>query len=141
MSSDSSAVFFARVTELGLTDLIPKFKENGWESFNDFAFSCSDFSGKDPALFEKDVLTPLGVAKAQIPKIRRLFMQAYVVGTADLEKLANPQAEVKVAMHPEDRMVRTTALSQRITGFNIKDGSDPSHKLIDLAAAIIQRVL
>ena len=94
-AADSQAVFFARLAELELTDLKPKFVANGWVTFNDFAFSCSDPTGKDTAIFKKevlDVLAPDSSDAPKIPRIRRLYTQSYVIGAAEMERFGNPTA-------------------------------------------------
>ena len=52
----SVPAFTAALTELGLTDLTDKFNDNGWNTFNAFAFSTSDPQGRDGQAFEKEVL-------------------------------------------------------------------------------------
>ena len=85
--AESEAVFAARVAASNLTDIMDKFTANGWLTFADFAMAASDFNGKDPELFKKDVLTPLvGEAIERVPKIRRLYVQAYAAHAQLLEK-------------------------------------------------------
>ena len=139
-AADSETVFFARVAELGLGDLKPKFVENGWKSFSYFAFACSDFKNSDPNLFNTEVVKPLvAEAKDRIPRIRRLYMQSYVIGSAEMERYANPQPDTKVAMHPADRGDALDRLSKRMTGFTVAHASEPSHALIDKCATIVQK--
>ena len=139
-AADSETVFFARVAELGLGDLKPKFVENGWKSFSDFAFACSDFKNSDPNLFNTEVVKPLvAEAKDRIPRIRRLYMQSYVIGSAEMERYANPQPDTRVAMHPADRGDALDRLSKRMTGFTVAHASEPSHALIDKCATIVQK--
>ena len=56
---ESETVFYARLGQLGLADLKPKFVERGWTTFADFAMGCSDFTGKDPVKFQNEIVTPL----------------------------------------------------------------------------------
>ena len=44
--ADSVTCFTAALTELGLDTLKKKFDDEGWTTYNDFAFSSSDSSGK-----------------------------------------------------------------------------------------------
>ena len=137
---DSKTVFVARLAELGLGGLKDKFIAQGWCTFADFAFATSDFKGTDPALFEKDVIKPLvGEDTVRVPKIRRLFMQSYMLAAADLERYGQAPESSKAthSLHPEDRAVRMTALKERITGFDIAGPSEPSHALVDLFNSIL----
>ena len=89
--ADSKTVFAARLAELELSSLKPKFDANGWFCFADFAMACSDMNGRDPALFKTDVLDPLlGEDKSKIPRVRRLYVQAYTTHTQMIEKDERP---------------------------------------------------
>ena len=139
-AAESATVFFARAAELGLGDLKSRFEARGWCSFADFAFACSDFKNSNPAIFEEEVIKPLvGEDVSRIPKIRRLFMQSYIVGSAEMERYANPQADAKVNMHPEDRAARTATLTKRLNGFTVTNQSEPSFGLIDKFANMLQK--
>ena len=82
----SVPAFTAALTELGLTDLTTKFNDNGWNTFNAFAFSTSDPQGRDGKAFEKEVLPELitmtdgkpgdAAGKKLIPKLRMLYAQS-----------------------------------------------------------------
>ena len=135
---DSKFAFANRLAELGLGDLKPKFESNGWATFGDFAFATSDFQGKDPEKFEKEVVDKLlGDDKSRVPKLRRLFLQSYVLAAADLESTAHGSEKMTVTLHTADRNVRLEALKARITGFEIVGPSEPSHALVDLFASIL----
>ncbi len=130
-AADSSSVFFARVAELGLIDLKDRFTAQGWTSFSDFAFACSDFKGNDPALFKNEVIVPLvGEEVNRVTRIRRLYMQSYAVGAAEMEKFANPVVDKPLAMHPVDRAEAYERVSRRMVGFTIAHESEPSHCLV-----------
>ena len=83
MAHSSRTAFSQALAEYGLDTLTAKFKERGWETFNDFAFSISDPSGKDAQAFQKEVIEEVLAEdqKAIIPKLRRLYAQAYVYAT------------------------------------------------------------
>ena len=91
----SETAFKALITELQLTELMPKFLENGWTTFGDLAFSTGDPDGKDVALFQKDVVEVLlpadGSKKALLPRLRRLYAQSYIVASQSMAEYANPQ--------------------------------------------------
>ena len=131
-AADSSSVFFARVAELGLGDLKGVFTAQGWTTFADFAFACSDFKGSDPALFKTEVITPLvGEETNRVSRIRRLFMQSYAIGAAEMERFANPTLDKPVAMHPIDRTEALERVTKRMVGFQVSAESEPSHTLIN----------
>ena len=132
-------MFTARLDALGLTDLKGRFTAKGWVTFADFAMACSDFNGKGPALFKQDVLVPLvGDEEARVPKIRRLYVQAYAAHASLLEKMDAPAPERPIQMHPLDRDSATVALRTRIRGFKLEGDSDPSFSLINRMSTVLQ---
>lgn len=138
-AADSSSVFFSRVAELGLIDLKDRFTAQGWTSFSDFAFACSDFKGSDPALFKNEVIVSLvGDEVNRVTRIRRLYMQSYAVGAAEMEKFANPVLDKPLAMHPVDRAEAFERVSHRMVGFKIRHESEPSNALIDKCSTFLQ---
>ena len=137
--AESETVFSARLDALGLTDLKERFVAKGWVTFADFAMAASDFSGKDPALFKVDVLTPLvGDEEARVPNIRRLFVQAYAAHTSLMDKIDAPAPERPAQMHPLDRDAATKALKARIRGLNIQGDGEPSFALINRMSTVLQ---
>ena len=132
-AADSSLVFFKRVAELGLIDLKPTFESKGWTSFGDFAYSCSSMQAADPEIFKAEVLVPLlGEDESRVPRVRRLYMQSYAVGAAELNAYANPNAAPALqTMHAVDRQAAHDRISERMVGFKVKDESDPSIALIN----------
>ena len=136
--AESTPVFFARVDELGLSDLKPEMTKRGWNCFSDFAMACSDFSGKDNAAFQKEIVEPLvGDKDDRLTRIRRLFVQSYAVHASYLEKSQDPAVERTVTMHPLDREEATKTVRARITGFVIEGDSEPSFKLINTMATVL----
>ena len=141
--ADSKSSFAAAVAELGLSALADKFKAEGWDSYNDFAFSSSDTTGKDNTVFESEVLPKLinvedENEKKLKPKIRRLYAQSYIIMSAAMENLATPRGiEEKVHMAAADRADRTAQLKQRMTGFSLSGHNSPSTALTDKCATIL----
>ena len=144
----SACAFTAALAELGLSDLAPKFNENGWNTFNAFAFSSSDPQGRDGKAFEEQVLpeliemesgkpaTPAG--KQMIPKLRMLYAQSYSAMAAAMETFANPKPlDERLVMNPADRGVRTRRLKDRISGFKLEGHNHPSQALIDRLLTIL----
>ena len=137
--AESSTVFFSRVTELGLGDIRDKFQSRGWTSFADFAMACSDFSGRDNVAFTNDVVKPLiGEDTARLPKVRRLFAQAYAVHSSFITNLDTPAAPDKpVVMHPLDRDDSLKKVKARLTGLIIEGDTEPSFALTDKYATTL----
>ena len=144
MAGDSEVAFKAALDSLELGALHETFKKEGWKTFMDFAFSTSDPKGSDPALFEKEVVHVLlgaepGEKKALIPRIRRLYAQAYTYATKHMTDEADPKTEEKVTMHPTDRSSRTEGIRKKITGFEVKAMNMPSNALCDRFATILAK--
>ena len=136
--AESSPVFFARLETLGLTDLKEKFESKGWTSYADFAMACSDFTGKDPEKFHAEIIKPLlGDVEIRIPKVRRLFVQAYAAHAQLLEKMDQPAPDKPVQLHPLDREAAFTAVKAIICGIVIEGESEPSHALINRFAGVL----
>ena len=91
----SETAFKSFVAELQLTPLWDAMVTNGWKTFGDFAFSTADPEGKDATLFEKQVVDVLlasdGSQKHLLPRLRRLYAQAYIVASQSMAEYANPQ--------------------------------------------------
>ena len=144
----SAPAFTAALTELGLTDLTTKFDENGWNTFNAFAFSTSDPQGRDGRAFESEVLPELiemkdgkpadAAGKKLVPKLRMLYAQSYTAMAAAMESFANPTPlDQRLVMNSADRGVRTKQLKERITGFKLEGNNHPSQALIDRLLTIL----
>ena len=86
----SETAFKSMVSELGLDDIYADMKENGWVTFGDFAFATGDPTGKDAEVFKKEVLDILlkPEQKALIPRLRRLYAQAYIVASQQMNDLS-----------------------------------------------------
>ena len=138
-AADSKAVVIARLGEMGLADLQPKFEEFGWCSFSDFAYSYTDFKGTDPAIFEAEVVDKLLTSdKSRAPRVRRLFMQSYATAAAELERCANPAEAKATAMHPVDRDRNLQEVKDQITSFSVTLENAPSHALVNFFNAFLQ---
>ena len=144
MAHSSKTAFAKALAEYGLESLKDQFIKRGWETYNDFAFSTSDPSGKDPQAFQKevveDILAKDGKEKHLIPKLRRLYAQAYIFASKAMNDEAEPRGvEEKFHMHPADRSTRTDALRARITGWQLADQNLPATTLVDKMATILQK--
>ena len=137
MTMNSKTAFKAALVELGLDCLHTKFVDKGWDSFGDFAFCTSDPTGKDGQIFTQEVievlLTMSDTEQAKlVPRLRRLYAQAYTVATQFMAEQANPQGtNERMVMNPADRAHRTQALRSNISGFTVSGPNLPANTLID----------
>ena len=144
MAGDSEVAFKAALGALGLDKLYDTFSKQGWKTFMDFAFASSDPKGADPSAFEKEVVQVLlgtdpGENKNLVPRIRRLYAQAYTYASKHMADEADPKVDDKVVMHPTDRASRTDAVRKKITGFKVTAMNMPSHGLCDKFATILAK--
>ena len=144
MAHASKTAFGQALIDYGLAELEAQFKENGWETFNDFAFATSDPRGQDAAAFQKEVIEVLlpsdGSKKALIPKLRRLFAQAYVFASKAMNDEAEPKPlQELIPMHQAERTACTTKLRDRITGWTLSGQNLPSQTLIDKMSTMLTK--
>ena len=146
MAHSSKTAFAQAMVDFGLLDpqVRSKFSEFGWDTYNDFAFATSDPAGRDATAFQKEVLDVVlpddGSKKHLIPKLRRLYAQAYVFATKAMTDEAEPKSiQEVVPMHPADRTTRTQKLRDRITGWSLSGMNLPSQALIDKFATMLSK--
>ena len=143
LNLSGTAAFAAYVKDLKLTELLPIFKENGWDTFADFAFSVPTGSKEDyfeekvaPVLLKLD--QPEG--KRMLPRIRQLYAQAYSVASESMKQFTVQEgANQKVHMVPAERADRVTKLKDSISGFEIKGANNPSSELSDKMVTMLTR--
>ena len=138
---DSKAAFKSMVVQMGLEAVWPKFEAQGWDTFGSFAFACSSGSAANEAeLFKKEVIVPLvGEEIQHVARIRRLFNRAYALEQADTERALGGKPDEVFQLHPAEREDRRTKLSKRITGFALEGMSEPSNRLVDRFATMLQK--
>jgi len=134
---DSSAEFFARVTELQLAEFKEKFEEIGVKTFGELAFATSFSAGSpDETKFQTELVIPV-LGDEKHPKrgaLRRLFTEAYSLAASDLQRRTEGRAEdAPVRLPTAEREARRAELQSRIPGVRLDGEYDPSHKLLDLA--------
>ena len=137
---DSKSEFASRVADLGLSEYENKFTEMGIETLASLAYFTDYVPGAgDPANFNKELIVPLLGEEAH-PKrsaIRRLFVEAYTLASADLRRKAEPKNEdVVEKLPPAEREARRKALAERLCGISLTGELDPSHRLLDQAHAL-----
>ena len=135
MAIDSRAVFEGRVRELGLETHLGRFKEAGWNTYAELAFSTGFTPGNpDEELFAREVLAPgLGAPEhADRPKLRRLFVEAYTLAAADLKRRVEAGADDAPRRVPAlEREERRARVAARLVGMVLRDELDCSSRLID----------
>ena len=137
---DSKTVSVEAVEELELEDFMPKFIDEGWDTFANFAFCVPDFSGKDATAFEsvlETILNKDGSQKKFKTRLRRLYAQAYYSTSSTMSNEPTTSTAVTIVMHKSDRVSRTEALRARIVGFKLTSYNLPSNSLIDKANTIL----
>jgi len=117
MALDSKAFFSARLSTLGLNDVITPFAVLGWTTMGEFAFAANYKPGSsDESAFLEEIVVPL-YGDAATPKkasLRRLFFEAYAMAAADLHRRAvQPDDEDKPKKLPA---VERAARSKRGCG-------------------------
>ena len=88
--TESTAVFEAKLKDLGLEAYKDEMGRRGWTTLSTFAFASSWAPGSgDDAAFITQVVTPiLGRADhPDLPKVRKLYHEAYTVVAAELRQM------------------------------------------------------
>ena len=134
---ESKAVFEARATALGLTDLqIGALQAEDLNTFGDFAYCCSYIPG--PGSDEKPFtdflakLFPAGVSIGLMTKMRRLYFQAHTMALVDLKASIDRTEDqpVRKLAIPE-RAARHESQKTRLPGIRLEGEYECSHLLID----------
>ena len=88
MASNSEAVHFERVRELGLEDLIPALKAKGWTSQGVLAFATTyvPTQPSDDQLMAQVIMPLLGNDVARVPLLRRLWFEAYSATMVEIKQ-------------------------------------------------------
>ena len=139
---DSKTVFAEAVKELELGTLMPKFLDEGWDTFANFAFCVPDFSGRDATAFEAVIDTILdkdGSQKKLKSRLRRLYAKAYYSTSSTMSNEPETSTVTTIVMHKTDRVSRTESLRKRIVGFKLEGHNLPANVLIDKANTILMK--
>jgi len=138
---DSAAVFWGRVSDLGLAEFKPKFEAAGWTSMGSFAFAAGIPGGstiEDKTFFKKVLVPILDLADdaEEPPKsasLKRLWFEAHSMYVADLRRRMertddDPPRRIPTAERDE----RKGLLAQRLGGaFKMEGELEPANVLID----------
>ena len=136
---DMPSVFEARVTELGMKELLPKFTAKGWGTYGNFANAMvkapGEFDGEAFAVKVVEVLT--GATESPwMAALLRLHTEAYTLAMADLEertRARNQGNQVQLIGLPDvERKRRIQELRKKLApGFKLADEHEPAVWVID----------
>jgi hypothetical protein len=132
MALDSVAAFTERAIELQLEEHLDRFKTNGWTTLAKLAFATPQQGNEEE--FERRVLIPGLGAKdhADVPSLRRLFFEAFLLASADLKRRSESTADNATRTMPTaERRERYKKVQNRLIGLELKDDLDVSHRLIE----------
>eukprot|EP00971_Amphidinium_carterae_P008447 166775-Amphidinium_carterae.1 len=117
-------------------------ERRGWATYASFAFSSGYTPGAtDDAPFLEHVVAPvLGDAQhPKVPVLRFLVHEAYGLAAADLKskiERVGDEAPKQLPMH--ERSVRVERLRNRMKGLDLEGEFEPSYKLVDAAANMVE---
>ena len=142
MALESDAVFFSRISALGLSEEVAgRFREKGWTTLGAFAFCSAYTPGQaDDAAFQPVLQFLVGEADgADAALVRRLFFEAYTMAAADLKKRIEKTDEDPPRRLPvAERSARFDKLAARLTGLKIQGELEPSHALVDKYVQMVE---
>ena len=135
MALDREDVFFRRILDLGLGDLLDRFKAKGFVTHNAFAFASDFTPGMGGA--SDQTLTPMLLAELAegkdelLPSLRRLWWESWSLVSADMESRASSAsgASVRNVSSLELETRRQAALA-KVPGLTITKDLDVSDSFI-----------
>jgi len=142
MASERAEVFLARVVELGLEDCIPKMKTKGLTTYALFAFG-TDFNPQmsSTSLLNEQLLEPLSDGNAElIPKLRRLWWEAWGVATADMRRqVESAETEGPRKLGLVELNARRESVAGSLPGMSLEGELDVSDQLITECVSMIDK--
>ena len=136
--TESTAVFEAKLKDLGLEAYKDEMGRRGWTTLSTFAFASSWAPGSgDDAAFITQVVTPiLGRADhPDLPKIRKLYHEAYTVVAAELRQRLEGTQEADGSktrkLPPVERKTRWAQIRANYGHLQISDQLEPAHHVVD----------
>jgi len=133
---DSPAEFLLRLAQLGLKEHEPRTLAAGVTTFAQLSFFSGYHPGGAEDVFNDALAAPLLGDRDHVhrPGLRRLFVEAYTLAAADLQKRVEPRSDFHAAPMPSaEREARLQALLNRLPGVKMTSAYEPSHKSLDLA--------
>ena len=136
--TESTAVFDAKLKDLGLDGYQAEMNRRGWSTLSTFAFASSWAPGSgDDGAFITQVVTPiLGRADhPDLPKLRKLYHEAYTVVAAELrqrlEGTQEPDGSKTRKLPAVERKTRWAHLRAAYGHLHINDQLEPAHHVVD----------
>ncbi|OLP81981.1 hypothetical protein AK812_SmicGene37411 [Symbiodinium microadriaticum] len=140
---ESTAVFKARVKEIGISDeSFANLEKEGLTTMATFAFCCHF----NPSAADEKPLTEL-VARVLVVEpslkemscFRRLFAEAYATVASDIKAQVEATEDSSIKkLAPADRAERLREQQARLSGLDLKGNLEPGDSLIDRAVAIYE---
>ena len=142
MALDSVAEFAIRIKYLGLSEYMDEFHAMDATTLGMFAFAANySPNSADDSAFIKEIMVPI-LGSGTHPKklaLRRLFIEAYSMATAEMQRTADPRpSEVPRQLPTSERDLHRTRLKEQMPGFDFPGDHDPSNRVVDLAYAAIE---
>ena len=147
MALESKAAFSERVQAFGLSTHAPRLAALGWGAYGELAFATSFVPGtSDDDKFVTDVGVPLLEKTADevrvdplLPKVRRLFYEAYALAAADLKRrVEGTSSDGPRKVMPAEREERRAATAGRLKGIRLTGELDISNHLLDRAITMYE---
>ena len=142
MALESDAVFFSRISALGLSEEVAgRFREKGWDTLGSFAVCSAYTPGQaDDSAFQPVLQFLVGEPDgANAALVRRLFFEAYSMAAADLKKRIEKTDEDPPRRLPvAERSARHDKIAARLTGIKIQGELEPSHALVDKYVQMVE---
>ena len=129
---------------LQLGDFTVKLAERVIETFATLAFAINLTAGGDDAVFVNKLGIPLLGSEDHVkePALRRLFVEAYTLTSADLgRKVDWKDHDAPLKLPTAEWESRRKRLQDRLPGLKLVDQLDPSHRLIDAAHEMADKKL
>ena len=141
MALDSTAVFKARVAEIGLGAYWPKFEEKQWDSHGSFAFCVSRPPGQtEDAEFNNLVVEPIaGPGSNMASRIRRLHYESFsFLGAEAKRRVERTGEEAPVVLPLEERLARRAKCQSDIgDSLPVEGELEPAQFTVDLACQLL----
>ena len=147
MSLESVAYFRQVAANYGIQEgALAKMQERGWDCMGKFAFSCSVTPNAQATgdAFLTEVAVPIlgGDAKEdpQLPALRRLYFEAWMVHTADLKyRIERRDDDPPRKMPSVEKEARKASLRKRLgAGLQMTGDHEPADCVIDMAVDIYE---
>ena len=131
-------MFESKLKDVGLEGYKDAMTRRGWTTLSTFAFasSWSPGSGDDTSFVNQVVMPLLGAADhADLPKLRKLYHEAYTVVAAELRSKLEGTQETDGSktrkLPPVERKTRWTQMKVTYRHLQMSDQLEPAHHVVD----------